>query len=229
MVSSQVREGRGRGREGERRSCDSYDFLKLHTSTVFIEYIHASAARLARLQMDKKPFQEKILHIEFAKEKKIPKSNKNRSVVLPSPSLYISGLKSDDPGYIKTIFSRFGEIVDIRYLNNAKGVAFLDFELEESATAAIDQLNNTTFDGGLLKVAYSVKPSKPKRLSIGGESEYPSKKPRIESGQSSSASFTVPYPYPQIYDPYDLSASSVASTTALYGAPPPTSGTTNYF
>eukprot|EP01126_Amoeba_proteus_P027097 TRINITY_DN2686_c0_g1_i1.p1 TRINITY_DN2686_c0_g1~~TRINITY_DN2686_c0_g1_i1.p1 ORF type:complete len:266 (+),score=69.70 TRINITY_DN2686_c0_g1_i1:981-1778(+) len=187
--------------------------------SVFIEYIHPSAARLARLQMDKKPFQEKILYIEFAKEKKFPKSNKVRSSPTPSPSLYISGLKSDDPGYTKSIFSRFGEIVALRYLNNVKGIAFIDFELEESATAAIDQLNNTTFDGGLLKVAYSVKPSKPKRLSIGGESEYPSKKPRIESEPSSS-------PFPVDYAAYDPSTGSVAPDAALYGVPTPG---TNYF
>eukprot|EP01126_Amoeba_proteus_P059067 TRINITY_DN768_c0_g1_i4.p1 TRINITY_DN768_c0_g1~~TRINITY_DN768_c0_g1_i4.p1 ORF type:complete len:307 (-),score=67.80 TRINITY_DN768_c0_g1_i4:258-1064(-) len=47
--------------------------------SAFVEYIHASAARLARLQMDNKPFQDKTIHIEFAKEKKLPKSTKKAS------------------------------------------------------------------------------------------------------------------------------------------------------
>jgi hypothetical protein len=43
--------------------------------SVFVEFIHASAAKLAHVQMDKKPFGDKsIIYVDFAKERKTQKT-----------------------------------------------------------------------------------------------------------------------------------------------------------
>eukprot|EP01127_Copromyxa_protea_P009740 TRINITY_DN2314_c0_g1_i1.p1 TRINITY_DN2314_c0_g1~~TRINITY_DN2314_c0_g1_i1.p1 ORF type:complete len:428 (+),score=89.99 TRINITY_DN2314_c0_g1_i1:194-1285(+) len=129
--------------------------------SVFVEFVHPSAAKLAQVQMDKKPLGERTIYVDFAKERVKPQRNTTQSNALPSASLYISGLPVEvEKDYIQSMFARFGEIEAIRLQapkSASQGkVAFLDFKMQESATAAIDQMNGTPVGPGLqLKVSYA--------------------------------------------------------------------------
>jgi len=134
--------------------------------SVFIEYIHASAAKLAQIQIHSKLWGGKSVQVDFAKERLQPKEEK-QIISLPSPSIYITNLPSDcDKNLLLMLFSRFGNIIDARPLKteygNTKGVAFIDFELQESAAAAIDALDNTMYQGKSMRVTFAANPSKRK-------------------------------------------------------------------
>jgi len=116
--------------------------------TVFIEYVHASAAKLAQLQMDGKLWGINTVHVSFAKDKKAEAETINlgnnflplgnllptperhsafpllSSPILPthaqsSASIFISGLSTDsDLTTVRALFSRFGEILDARLLTD---------------------------------------------------------------------------------------------------------------
>jgi len=137
--------------------------------TVFVEYVHSSAAKLAQVQMDGKLWGINTVHVSFAKEKV---STSAGSTVSPNPtgpipsspqgnSLFVANLSPEtDVPAVKQIFLRFGEIKDARLLTEKdtgqfKGVAFVDFVLPVSAAAAIDALNNQIHNGRTLKVSYA--------------------------------------------------------------------------
>jgi RNA recognition motif-containing protein len=141
--------------------------------SVFIEYIHASAARLAQIQLNEKSWGDRTVHIDFAKERVSPKEEKGAVInnkeqfAVPSNSLYVSNLSQDcDKPALMQLFARFGTIIDVRPLKNesgnAKGVAFIDFALLESAAAAIDALDNTVYNNKTIKVSFAANPSKRK-------------------------------------------------------------------
>jgi RNA recognition motif-containing protein len=142
--------------------------------SVFIEYYHPSSARLAKLQMDGQIVGNQPITVDFAKERIPPKkkakldhvekppSNSNPP---PSRSLYVGGLPfNGGVSLIHDIFGKFGRIVDIRILKHPsgrpKGVAFVDYELMESASKAIEEMDNQICEGRTLKVNYASNPSK---------------------------------------------------------------------
>jgi len=115
--------------------------------------------------------------------------------VLPSPSLYVSNLPPEhDKGLLLQLFSRFGSILDARPLKtengNPKGIAFIDFALQESAAAAIDMLDSSAFSGRTIKVNYAANPSKRKGDELG----------QIDSKRFRSDTLTPSYPVQLYYD-----------------------------
>jgi len=163
--------------------------------SVFVEYIHASAARLAHVQLNEKQWGDRIVHIDFAKERVAPKEDKPE-IVIPSNSLYISNLPQDcDKNLLLQLFSRFGTIIDARPLKtesgNSKGVAFIDFALQESAAAAIDALHNTVYNNKTIKVSYAANPSKRKGEDMG--------QAELKRFRGDTMGYPVPY-----YDPQQM-------------------------
>jgi RNA recognition motif-containing protein len=176
--------------------------------SVFIEYVHASAARLAHIQLNEKLWGERTVHIDFAKERGqqqklgedgLPKSETNQ---LPSNSLYVSNLPSDvDKNVLLQIFSRFGSILDARPMKNesgnSKGIAFIDFAMIESAAAAIDALDNTIYGTKTIRVSYAANPSKRKGDDLG--------QPDMKRTRADQALGGIPgYPVQMYYDPNQL-------------------------
>jgi len=178
------------------KSKDTHEFF----GSVFIEYIHASAARLAHVQLNEKSWGDRTVYIDFAKERVAPKEDKpDQGAVVPSNSIYVSGLPSDcDKNFLINMFSRFGTITDARPLRteagNTKGIAFIDFALVESSAAAIDALDNTICASKMIKVNYAAQNSKRKATDgVAGFDQDMNKKFRSEPG------------YPGMYG-YDMSA-----------------------
>lgn len=73
--------------------------------------------------------------------------------------LYIGGLsyRTENDG-LRQGFSRFGNVVDAivvrdRESGRSRGFGFVTFEKDEEAQAAIDQMNNTEFEGRRISVA----------------------------------------------------------------------------
>jgi len=147
--------------------------------SVFVEYVHASAAKLAQIQMDGKLWGINTVHVSFAKEKNtstvgdgsLPQLQ--QSILTPtsvsggnSASIFVAGLAPEtDAPALRLLFSRFGEISDSRILTDkatgqTKGVGFVDFVLPLSAAAAIDSMNNQIHNGRSLKVSYATQKSK---------------------------------------------------------------------
>jgi RNA recognition motif-containing protein len=114
--------------------------------SVFVEYVHASGAQLAQVQMDGKLWGINTLYVSFAKEK-VPINTNNSNLqptelplsahaqyqpplstphVQPSSSaqggsnsIFISGLAPEtDVSEVKSLFLRFGEISDARLLTD---------------------------------------------------------------------------------------------------------------
>jgi RNA recognition motif-containing protein len=113
--------------------------------SVFVEYVHASGAQLAQVQMDGKLWGINTLHVSFAKEKASAAQPSNDMPLqslsahaqyqppLPTPhvqssasssgggsaSIFISGLAPEtDVSEVKSLFLRFGEISDARLLTD---------------------------------------------------------------------------------------------------------------
>jgi len=116
--------------------------------SVFVEYVHASGAQLAQVQMDGKLWGINTLHVSFAKEKASNNSARDQPIndiplqslsahaqyqpPLPTPhvqsssgggggsaSIFISGLAPEtDVSEVKSLFIRFGEISDARLLTD---------------------------------------------------------------------------------------------------------------
>jgi RNA recognition motif-containing protein len=179
------------------KSKETHEFF----GSVFIEYIHASAARLAHVQLNEKSWGDRTVYIDFAKERVAPKDEKadQGAPTAPSNSIYISGLPSDcDKNFLMQMFSRFGTIIDARPLRteagNSKGIAFIDFALVESSAAAIDALDNTFCQSKMIKVNYAANSTKRKAADgVSGFDQDMNKKFRTEPG------------YPGMYG-YDMSA-----------------------
>jgi len=180
------------------KSKDTHEFF----GSVFIEYIHASAARLAHVQLNEKSWGDRTVYIDFAKER--VSTNKDDkpdqgALTTPSNSIYVSGLPSDcDKNLLLSIFSRFGTIMDARPLRtdagNSKGIAFVDFALVESSAAAIDALDNTIYGSKMIKVNYAAQSTKRKAADgVVGFDQDVNKKFRSEPG------------YPGMYG-YDMTA-----------------------
>jgi RNA recognition motif-containing protein len=180
------------------KSKETHEFF----GSVFIEYIHASAARLAHIQLNEKSWGDRTVYIDFAKERVAPKEEKADQVALstPSNSIYVSGLPSDcDKNFLLQMFSRFGTIIDARPLRteagNSKGIAFIDFALVESSAAAIDALDNTFCQTKMIKVNYAANSTKRKATDgVAGFETDMNKKFRTEPG------------YPAGMYGYDMSA-----------------------
>lgn len=73
--------------------------------------------------------------------------------------LYIGGLnyRTENDG-LRQGFSRFGNVVDAivvrdRESGRSRGFGFVTFEKDEEAQAAIEQMNNTEFEGRRISVA----------------------------------------------------------------------------
>jgi len=186
---------------------------------VFIEYVHASAARLAHIQLNEKLWGERTVHIDFAKERGqqqklgedgLPKSETNQ---LPSNSLYVSNLPPEvDKSAAQQMFSRFGPILDARVMKNeagvSKGVAFIDFSMIESAAAAIDALDNTICGTKTLRVSYAANPSKRKGDDL-GQSDMKRTRP--------DQALPIPgYPVQMYFDPLSDQAQWFAQSTGQY-------------
>jgi len=103
------------------KSKDTHEFF----GSVFIEYIHASAARLAHVQLNEKSWGDRTVYIDFAKERVTPnKEDKpdQGANSTPSNSIYVSGLPSEcDKNLLLQMFSRFGTIMDARPLRTDAG------------------------------------------------------------------------------------------------------------
>jgi len=175
------------------------------SGSVFLEYIHPSAARLAQVQLNEKLWGERLIHIDFAKERLAGREDRQADQVTrqPSNSLYVSNLPPEcDKTMLIQIFSRFGTILDARPLKkedgNMKGIAFIDFALQESAAAAIDALDGSSYGTRTIKVAYAANPSKRKGDELGEDPE--TKRFRGEGG------FTG---VPMYYDPSQMGYSNV--------------------
>lgn len=143
-----------------------YPFIDKKTrqiSALFVHYKHVSAAKLAKKKLDGYIYGNVPLSVEFAKrntnEPAIGTSEK--STVPPSRSVFVGGLPfAWTKKQLSDVFSRFGEIEEIRQLTkngNPSGIAFIDFDSMDSATAAIDELDETTVDGRILTVNYATK------------------------------------------------------------------------
>jgi RNA recognition motif-containing protein len=148
--------------------------------SVFVEYVHASAAKLAQVSMDGKLWGINTVYVSFAKEKSNGASNAGGegSVVSStpsassaassgnSPSIFVAGLSPDtDAPALKQIFARFGDIADARLLTDkvtgqSKGVGFVDFVSPLSAAAAIDVMNDQIHNGRNLKVSQASQKTK---------------------------------------------------------------------
>jgi len=187
------------------KSKDTHEFF----GSVFIEYIHASAARLAHVQLNEKSWGDRTVYIDFAKERVTAQKDDKPdqgALATPSNSIYISGLPSDcDKNLLLTMFSRFGSIMDARPLRtdagNSKGIAFVDFALVESSAAAIDALDNTIYGSRMIKVNYAAQSSKRKAADgVTGFDQDMNKKFRTEPG------------YPGMYG-YDMTAYAQGGAT----------------
>jgi len=151
------------------------------SGSVFLEYVHSSAARLAQVQLNEKLWGERLIHIDFAKERLGSKDGAPTQVGgvgvvdqtrTPSNVLYVSSLAPEcDKNHLVQLFSRFGTILDARTLKkddgSSKGIAFIDFALQESAAAAIDALDGSNYLNRVIKVAYAANPSKRKGDELG--------------------------------------------------------------
>jgi RNA recognition motif-containing protein len=188
--------------------------------SIFVEYIHPSAAKLAKVQLDRHMWGGRTIYVDFAKER-VKKTNPGN----PSSSLYIGGLGPDvNKPLVESLFSRFGEITDIRILTDPmsgmpKGIAFVDYVLQESASAAIDQMSGTTFNGRQIRVSYASNPSKVKRPDSpnGTDGTRPAKIQRTD----------VPVDQSQVYGQYgtDQAAAYGYGQQPMYGGPPVTAAT----
>jgi len=138
--------------------------------TVFIEYVHASAAKLAHIQMNEKLWGDRTVHIDYANERAAKPGEPEPTPHLaphtqqqnpPSNSIYVSNLPLDfDKNLLLALFSRFGTILDARPFkkegaSQSAGVAFVDFALQESAAAAIDALDNSVYNHRTIRVSYA--------------------------------------------------------------------------
>lgn len=182
------------------KSKETHEFF----GSVFIEYIHASAARLAHVQLNEKSWGDRTVYIDFAKERVVSKDEKAEqggasTAATPSNSIYVSGLPSEcDKNFLLQMFSRFGTIIDARPLRteagNLKGIAFIDFAMQESSAAAIDALDNTLCASRMIKVNYAANSTKRKATDgITGFDQDMNKKFRPDAG------------FPGMYG-YDMSA-----------------------
>jgi len=140
--------------------------------SVFVEYVHASAAKLAQVQMDGKLWGINTVHVSFAKEKQAQTPDTPGSV----NSIFVGGFDPEtDVEAIKQLFNRFGDITAARLLTDkasglSKGIAFIDFASTLSAAAAIDNMNNTAQYGRTIKVSYASQ--KKSQGQSGGQSLY---------------------------------------------------------
>jgi RNA recognition motif-containing protein len=140
--------------------------------SVFVEYIHASAAKLAQVQMDGKLWGINTVHVSFAKEKQAA-ADATGSV----NSIFVGGFDTEtDLEAIKQLFTRFGDIINARMLTDkatglSKGIAFIDFASTLSAAAAIDNMNNTSQYGRTIKVSYATQ-KKPQAQTMSSQSLY---------------------------------------------------------
>jgi RNA recognition motif-containing protein len=147
--------------------------------SVFVEYVHASAAKLAQVSMDGKLWGINTVYVSFAKEKTpnggnsatgegaVPSATPSAaSSGATSPSIFVAGLSPDtDAPALKQIFARFGDIADARLLTDkvtgqSKGVGFVDFVSPLSAAAAIDVMNDQIHNGRNLKVSQASQKTK---------------------------------------------------------------------
>jgi len=179
---------------------------------VFVEYKHESAAKLANIQLSEKQWNGRTIKCSFATEKKktpndaslAPSMNPSAPIQSPpSSSIYVSNLPTDcDKNLLISLFARFGDITGARPLNtpiNTKGIGFVDFVLLESAQAAIDALDNTTYNGKIIRVNYAALKKKrqqedlldtiAKRSRIEGVPEYPGELVQM-GGQPGFGNFT---------------------------------------
>jgi RNA recognition motif-containing protein len=80
----------------------------------------------------------------------------------PSSTVYISNLSYDrDRRGVRTLFSRYGKILNIKIIVEPKslqsrGMAFVEMSSIEEATAAIKGLNGEVIDGRTLKANYAI-------------------------------------------------------------------------
>ncbi len=85
-------------------------------------------------------------------------SMKNR----PSNTVYISNLSYErDRNGLRSLFNRYGKIKSIKIIvepqtNQSRGMAFVEMETVEEATAAIEELNQQLIDGRTVKANYAV-------------------------------------------------------------------------
>jgi len=190
-----IREARFQKRKG------TQEFL----GTVFIEFVHSSAAKLAQLQLNERTWRERIVYIDFAKERNGQKEESTNETASPSNSLYVSNLPQEcDKSTLTQIFVRFGTILDIRLLKTEmgifKGVAFVDFALQESAAAAIDALDNTVHNNKTLKISYAANPNKRKGDDLNQGAAQETKRVRGDTSV-----FSTSYPaIPLYYDPSQM-------------------------
>eukprot|EP01127_Copromyxa_protea_P004452 TRINITY_DN14313_c0_g1_i1.p1 TRINITY_DN14313_c0_g1~~TRINITY_DN14313_c0_g1_i1.p1 ORF type:complete len:335 (-),score=94.19 TRINITY_DN14313_c0_g1_i1:62-1066(-) len=171
--------------------------------SVFVEYVNSSAARLAYIQVNQKLWGSNTVHVDFAKERNAGASTGSKAPETDdkpvSPSIFIANLPHDiDRGTLYSLFARFGAILDVRILTDkatgqGKGVAFIDYSLQESAVAAKEEMNGSPFMAKTLKVSYASHPGKK-------EGATPSAAPTgAAPGATPVATFPPPMPY--AYDP----------------------------
>jgi cold-inducible RNA-binding protein len=80
----------------------------------------------------------------------------------PSNTVYISNLSYNrDRNGLRSLFNRYGKIKSIKLIvepqtNQSRGMAFVEMETVEEATAAIEGLNQQLIDGRTVKANYAV-------------------------------------------------------------------------
>jgi len=152
--------------------------------------------------LNQKVWGGKTVYVDFAKERAQPR-DENKVFAMPSASVYVSNLPSDcDKAMLMLLFSRFGTIIDARPLKtdsggNSRGIAFIDFALQESAAAAIDALDSTMQHGKTIKVTYAANPSKRK-----GDTQPLQPDSKRFKGDPAQASYTVPMYFDPNFNQY---------------------------
>jgi RNA recognition motif-containing protein len=81
---------------------------------------------------------------------------------MENPKLYVGNLTySVDEAQLKELFSRYGDVKDVRVIER-KGFGFVEFETVEEAEKAMEELNGTEFVGRTLRID-EARPPRPRR------------------------------------------------------------------
>ena len=111
----------------------------------FVDYINSEDAAMAANELDGYVFNNKKIKVSYARPSGDDIKNAN---------LYIANLPTDyTENDVRSLFSKFGEIIQCRLLGNRAGTAFVLFNLNEQAKNAMNSLNNHFLPGTSNKIS----------------------------------------------------------------------------